>query len=99
MLQAFLYVSMYEVHALAAVPSILIPKPAGFLVLNMSKPKVQALCSLHSFNVGDSESHAVSRVGVFGSGRLVGCHSCARTSGSVLYSLLLHQKDDVNKTT
>ena len=27
------------------------------------------------------------------------CHSCARTSGSVLYGLPLHQKDDVNKAT
>ena len=28
-----------------------------------------------------------------------GCHSCARTSGSVLYGLPLHQKGDVNKAT
>jgi len=28
-----------------------------------------------------------------------GCHSCARTSGSVLYSLPLHQKGNVNKAT
>ena len=27
------------------------------------------------------------------------CHSCARTSGSVLYGLPLHQKGDVNKAT
>ena len=72
MLQAFSYVSMYKVHASAAVPSILIPKPAGFLVLNMSKPKVQTSHSLHSFNVGNSESHAVSGVEVFRSGGLVG---------------------------
>ena len=63
---------MYEVHALAAVPSMLIPKPAGFFVLKMSRPKVQALCNLHSFNVGDSEFHAVLGIGVFGSGGLVG---------------------------
>ena len=27
------------------------------------------------------------------------CHSCARTSGSVLYGLPLHQKGNVNKAT
>ena len=27
------------------------------------------------------------------------CHSCARTSGSVLYGLPLHQKGDINKAT
>jgi len=34
------------------------------------------------------------------SGKIEGqCHSCARTSGSVLYGLPLHQKGDVNKAT
>jgi len=28
-----------------------------------------------------------------------GCHSCTRTSGSILYGLPLHQKGDVNKAT
>ena len=72
MLQAFLYMSMYKVYASVAVPSILIPKPAGFFVLKMSKPKVQASCNLHFFNVGDSKSHVVLGIGVFGSGGLVG---------------------------
>ena len=50
---------MCEVQASAAVPSMLIPNPAGFFVLIKSRPKVQASRTLHSLGEGVSEFQEV----------------------------------------
>ena len=50
---------IYEVQASAAVPSMLIPNPAGFFVLIKSRPKVQALRTLYSLGEEVSESQGV----------------------------------------
>ena len=39
---------------------MLIPSPAGFLVLNISSPSVQASCAFHSLRDGVFESQDVS---------------------------------------
>jgi len=39
---------------------MLIPSPAGFLVLNISSPSVQASCTFHSLRDGVFESQDVS---------------------------------------
>ena len=64
---------MYDVQASVAVPSMLIPNPAGFFVLNIRRPRVQALHTLHSFRDGLSESQEVS---VRGDVVVVGVDGC-----------------------
>ena len=64
---------MYKVQALAAVPSMLIPKPAGFFVLIKSRPKVQALCALYFLGDRVYEFQEVSVRGALSAGRAEGC--------------------------
>jgi len=64
---------MYEVQASAAVPSMLISKPARFFVLIKSRPKVQTLHTLYSLEDGVSKSQRISVRGAPSAGRVEGC--------------------------
>ena len=51
---------MYEVQASVAVLLMLIPSPARFLVLSISKLNVQASCIFYSLSDGVLKSHNIS---------------------------------------
>jgi len=84
---AFSKVSMYDVQASAAVPSMFIPSPTGFFVLKMSKPSAQASRTIHSLIDGFVESYGVSggsAVVGSGAGDVIGEVSISKVVGRLI---------------
>lgn len=63
---------MYEVQALAAVPSMLIPSLTRFFVLSISRPNVQALCTFYSLKDGVLEFYNILLESTAVAGRVEG---------------------------